>query len=151
MADGHFVERRLTLQLVAYWEKLRGHHPMPSEDDIDPEDLAELWDHCFLVQVKDTAGQDYHYSYLGAAIVEAYHGGLSESDSGGLVTLNAAKLTGSYSRVISTCLPVIEDGEFKNLKGDLVKYRQCMLPLGEGNKVDAIFGGMRFKVFHSQP
>src|SRR5437868_14345399 len=100
MSDGHTIERRLTLQLVAYWEKLRNSRPMPSENDINPEELGELWDYCFLVQVRDAARRDYHFSYLGGAIVEAYRGKLSEGDSGSLVTLHADKLSAGYGRVI---------------------------------------------------
>jgi hypothetical protein len=146
MPERNFVERRLTLRLVAYWERLRGERPMPSENDIDPEDLAELWDFCFLVQVKDLAKKDFNYTYLGSAIVEAYRGGLSGDDPTALVTPDPKKLAFNYTRVINTKLPVIEEGEFSNLRGDTVKFRQCMLPLGQGPEVEAIFGGMRFKI-----
>jgi hypothetical protein len=143
------IERRLTLRLVAYWERLRGPRQMPSENDIDPEDLEELWDYCFLVQVRDLAKQDYNYTYLGSAIVEAYRSGLDADDPCSLVALNANKLTSSYHQVISARAPVIEEGEFRNLHGDIVKFRQCMLPLSHGTDVEAIFGGMRFKIFPS--
>ncbi len=146
MPDKQFVERRLALPLVAYWERLRGGRPMPSENDIDPEDLAELWDYCFLVQVADLAKEECNYTYLGSAIVEAYRGGLSDDDPAALVAPDAKKLAFNYTRVINTKLPVIEEGEFSNLRGDTVKFRQCMLPLGKGQEVEAIFGGMRFKI-----
>lgn len=142
-----FIERRITVRLVAYWEKIRGAHAMPSENDIDPDDLSDLWDYCFLVHVQDLKQEDYNYTYLGSAIVEAYRGGLSANDPSGIVAPNAEKLTSNYLRVIEGKKPVIEEGEFKNLRGDTVKYRQCMLPLGTGDTVEAIFGGMRFKIF----
>ena len=40
-----------------------------------------------------------------------------------------------------------EEGEFDNTLLGTVKYRQCILPLGENGKVEAILGGMHFKVF----
>jgi hypothetical protein len=147
MTDLSGMERRLTLRLIAYWERVRGERLMPSESDIDPDDLHDLWDYCFLVQVRDLIKEDYNYTYLGSAIVDAYRAGLSMSDPGRLVAPSANKLTISYQQVINTRAPVIEEGEFNNLRGDRVKYRQCMLPLSYGEAVDAIFGGMRFKIF----
>lgn len=144
---GSGIERRLTLRLISYWERVRADKVMPSENDIDPEELADLWDYCFLVQVRDLAKNDYNYTYLGSAIVEAYRAGLSREDPSGIVAPNANKLAHNYARVINEKKPVLEEGEFYNLHGDLVKYRQCLLPLGYTEKVDAIFGGMRFKIF----
>lgn len=121
---------------------------MPTEADIDPDDLQDLWDYCFLIHVKDLSQPDYNYTYLGKAIQQAYNGELTDNDSGcGVASPNAGKLAVSYTKVIETRAPLIDEGEFINLRTDLVKYRQCLLPLGDGDKVDAIFGGMRFKVF----
>lgn len=141
------IERRITLRLIAYWERLRAGRAMPEEINIDPEDLSDLWDHCFLVQVRDLQKKDYNYTYLGTAIMDAYRGGLSVDDSGSIVTLNANKLAGNYAQVMETCKPVIDEGEFENAKACTVKYRQCLLPLGKDGVVDAIFGGMRYKIF----
>jgi hypothetical protein len=149
MHDTHTTERRITLRLIAYWEKLRAQKPMPSEADIDPDDLQDLWDYCFLIHVKDLGKPDYNYTYLGKAIQQAYLGELADDPEDLLISPNAAKLTASYNRVIESKLPVVEEGEFNNLHNDVVKYRQCMLPLGENGTVDAIFGGMRFKVFQA--
>lgn len=140
-------ERRINVRLVAYWERIRAGREMPSENDIDPEDLADLWDYCFLIQVRDLAKDDYNYTYLGAAIVEAYRNGLSQDDPGKVVSLNANTLAPNYTRVIDTRRPVMDEGEFLNPHGDTVKFRQCLLPLGHGNTVESIFGGMRFKIF----
>ena len=140
------LERRITLRLVAYWEKMRNGRPMPTENDINPEDIEDLWDYCFLIHVADLDKPDYGYIYLGDAIISAYQEGLSAEDLGGIVSLHPSKLARSYHKVISSQRPVIEEGEFPNLAGNIVKYRQCLLPLGGNNKVDAIFGGMRYKV-----
>ncbi len=53
---------------------------MPAEQDIDPDDIRDLWDSCFLIRVKDLGKADYNYTYLGEAIIEAYHHGPSTSD-----------------------------------------------------------------------
>ena len=43
-------ERRFTQRLLYYWDEIRADRLMPSEYDIDPEAIAEIWDHCFLLQ-----------------------------------------------------------------------------------------------------
>lgn len=141
------VERRITLRLIAYWEKLRKDGVMPREEDIDPDDLQELWDYCFLIHTKDLAKKDYNYTYLGIELQKAYQGDLKEADGFDITPLNAKKLSGNYDIVINTQKPLISEGEFINLNNNLVKYRECLLPLGRSDKVEAIFGGMRFKVF----
>lgn len=144
-----FVEQRITFRLLGYWEQLRRENgrPMPSESDIDPDDIQDLWDYCFLVQTRDMYKDDYNYTYLGSAILHAYKGGLSMDNPCGLVSPNANRLALNYSRILETRQPILEEGEFRNVRNQLVKYRQCLLPLGYGDEVDAIFGGMRFKIF----
>lgn len=141
------VERRITLRLLAYWEKIRGSRLMPHEDDIDPDDIADLWDNCFLVHVTDLKKPDYNYTYLGDAIALAYQGDLLADASEEIVSPHASKLSVCYDQIISTKKPVVDEGVFRNHHNDIVKYRQCLLPLGEGEEVQAIFGGMRYRIF----
>ena len=141
-------ERRITLRLLAYWNEIRGDRPFPSENDIDPDRLEDVWDYCFLVQVRDLKNtQDYNYTYLGSAIVQAYKGALAEDACAAIVSPNASSLNAAFQRVLSTHAPVIEEAEFNNLRGQVIKFRQILLPLAHGTHIDAIFGGMRFKVF----
>ncbi|MEQ1790516.1 MAG: PAS domain-containing protein [Rickettsiales bacterium] len=147
MSETNVLERRITLRLISYWEKMRKQNAMPAEADIDPDDLQDLWGYCFLIHVKDLDKPDYNYIYLGQEIQHAYQGELAGCDAGAIASPNAGKLADSYTKVIETCLPLLDEGEFVNLHNDVVKYRQCLLPLGKDGKVDAIFGGMRFKIF----
>ncbi len=140
-------ERRITVRLMAYWEKIRAGRPMPREQDVDPDIISDLWDYCFLLSVKDMGKEGYQYTYLGSEIKKAYQGGLSETDTGGLISPNADRLADCYMEIIHTKAPVVDEGEFRNSVGDMVKYRQCLLPLGEDGAVKAVFGGMRYKIF----
>lgn len=143
----HAQERRLTVRLLSYWEKLRRDRPMPGEQDLDPEHIKDLWGHCFLVHLKDVDKPGYHYTYLGPEIRSAYTGGLPDEEVGELISPNAAKLTECYKEIRQSRKPLIDEGEFRNARGDLVRYRQCLLPLGSGAEVDAVFGAMRYRVF----
>lgn len=141
------VERRLTIRMLSYWEKLRKERAMPRESDIDPDDLADLWDSCFLIHVRDLDKPDYNYTYLGQDIIDAYKHGLSDDDAVGLCSPNAQQLAVSFKEIIDTKTPRVEEGQFTNVRQETVKFRQCLLPLGEDGRVDAILGGMRFKIF----
>ena len=142
------MERRITLRLLAYWEKIRGERAMPAESDLSSEDISDLWRDCFLVHIEDPAKAEYEYKYLGANIITAYRDGISDGDHS-LVSPNAGKLAKCYAQVIINCHPLLDEGEFKNSRGEIIKYRQCLLPLGVDQQVRAIFGGMRFKAFPS--
>lgn len=149
MNNPNFIERRMTLRLLRYWESIKGAREFPSENDIDPDDevIADIWDGCFVIQVRDIyEKQDYNYTYLGPAIIEAYKGGITGDAECGIISPNASKLEQSFHQVLSTRAPILQDGEFKNLKNITIKYRQCLLPLGEQDKIQAIFGGMSFKM-----
>ena len=141
------IERRITLRLLSYWEKLRKGRPMPTEQDINPEDIQDLWDNCFLIHVTDLSKSDYNYTFLGEAIAEAYNHGIADEQSGGMISPNAGKLTTSFRQIMETAKPLTEEGEFRNIRQEMVKYRQCLLPLGGDGKIEAMFGGMTFKIF----
>lgn len=154
IAGTHYVvanpsgpERRITYRLLAYWEALRGQRPMPEENDVDPDAIADIWDHCFVMQVRDILRKDYIYTYLGPSIAEAFRSGLSVDDAGGMVSPDASRLAPHYQQVLDHARPLVENGEFVNLRGQTVKFRQCLLPLGREGRVEAVFGGMRFKIF----
>jgi hypothetical protein len=142
-------ERRITLRLLAYWEKMRAGRPMPSEKDIRPGDVQDLWDNCFLIQVANPPRKS-DYKHLGDAIRRAYLGGDLEDHDPRLISMDPAELEAHYERIITTKEPVVDEGEFRNPFNETIRYRQCLLPLGENGRVKAIFGGMRFRVFPSK-
>lgn len=137
-------ERRITLRLLAYWEKRRGARPMPTEVEIDPADIADLWENCFLAHTRDIGKEGYHFTYLGKAIEDVYREGLTDADERSTVFPDMDILAKGYRHVIDKVAPLVQEGEITNPHGDVFKYRQVLLPLGNGRKVDAVFGGMRF-------
>lgn len=136
-------ERRITLRLLAYWEKKRNGRPMPLESDMDPADIADLWEYCFMAHTKDIGKAGYHFAYLGKAIHDVYRSGLSPSDEENVFP-NMDILAKGYNHVIEKKTPLVDEGEITNPHGDVFKYRQVLLPLGDNGTVKAVFGGMRF-------
>lgn len=135
-------ERRISIRLLGYWEKLRRGRDIPEEADIKPDDILDLWDSCLIVH---PVGGEYSYKHLGLDLTESYLFGLPP-ESGRLPT-DTKHLVDSYDQVMKSAKPLIDEGQIVLLDGTVIKYRQCLLPLGKNGKVEAIFGGMRYKVF----
>jgi hypothetical protein len=141
-------DHRLTTRLLSYWRQVRGVNTMPQESDIDPDDLGADWDSCFLLQARDVEHmEDYNFTYLGADIIRAYRGSVLDEQNHYMVGPQASRLSGIFHRVLLTGAPVYDEGEFVTAQGARILYRQCALPLGGPDKgVEAIFGGMHYKV-----
>jgi len=144
MIDTSGDERRLTLRLLSYWEKKRGVRAMPREEDIDPADIADLWEYCFVAQVADIEKKNYPFTYLGKTIEDVYRFGLPLDEARGAILQDTSILTAHYDEVAAKATPFVGEGDFTNPHGDQFSFRQVLMPLGEGDKVQAIFGGMRF-------
>src|SRR4051812_19965755 len=129
------VERRINLRLLSYWEKLRKGRAMPSREEIRKDDLPDLWGSCFLIHASDLYRDKANctYVYLGQDIIDSYHEGHLKGDSGEMISPSAGNSLPHFLQVIQTGKPLLEEGEFNNQDGALVKYRQCLLPLGRGD------------------
>ncbi len=141
-------EKRINELLYAYWDNMRGSRPYPSESEIDPDELEEIWDSVFLVQLKPGDQVGFRYAYLGNSLLEAY--GEDDTDSKileQLISPDSPPLVKKFQEVEKAGQPVVDEGEFKNRKNMLVKYRSVMLPLGSKSRVEFIIGGMKWKSF----
>lgn len=148
VAESLMMERRINLRLLGYWEKLRGTRQMPAESEFHPEDINDLWNDCMLVKVGGPGKPDT-YSYMSPGIIELYRSDLKEEEKGSLIALQSPQIILGCKKVAESGRPVVHEGEFYNNHNELVKFRLCLLPLGEHGQVTAILGGMRFKVFRT--
>ena len=140
--------KRVTDKLLQYWQDLKGDARFPSEEDIDPEALKEVWDSCFMIQVPDMGeGGTYNYTYLGSNIIRSYGTDLTQDAAQPLASPTAERLASLYQKVLARKMPVICEGRFINNQGQEIRYRQCLLPFGTGDTVTMIFGGMRYKIY----
>ncbi len=152
MDEGHFiVERRATRRVFNYWQSLCHGRAMPEEADIDPDALGDDWPHCFLLQTRDIDHiEHFSFTYLGEGILAAYqHAGIAV-DNLFLIGPKAFYLAPHFAHVMTTRSPLLEDSHFIADNDTQVFYRQCLLPVGNGKKVEAIFGAMVFKPALSQ-
>ncbi len=137
-------------RLQEYWEKIKDNRHYPSENEINPDDLEDIWASCFLVSIDDvTRRLGYRYSYLGEDLIEAYGDDISNPDIAmKLVSTSNSGMIEKFDEVIRTEVPVIDESEFVNLKHLKVRYRTCLLPLGtKSGAVSHIIGCMRWRVY----
>ena len=144
-------KRRIPDILMTYWEGLKAGRAFPAEDDLNPDDMEKegFWKDAFLIHTSEIAKrQEYQFAYLGSAIQQAYGEDLTGIYARSFASPSAASLADIYFEVIATRKPVTDEGEFVNARNMVVRYRQCLVPLGKsGNKVDAILGAMRYRLY----
>lgn len=143
-------EFRFHERLQEYWDDLRGNRKFPTESEINPDDLPDIWSSCFLVSIDDvTRRLGYRYSYLGDSLIEAYGDDLTNPDIAlKLVSAANAPMIEKFNEVLKTQKPIIDIAEFVNLKFLNIRYRTCLLPLGVNERdITHIIGCMRWKVY----
>lgn len=144
-------ERRLVNQLIDYWRDLKGEEALPKESYIDPKNVQDIWDDCFLLQVDQRVhGRGLHYSYLGSGISKVLKGenSLDQQAYDKLSCTKSSDIGKRVLKVIDNYEPLIDEGEFVSQEGITVKYRRCFVPLAKDNDdLGYVLGGIRWKAF----
>lgn len=135
------AERRITLRLLAYWEKLRRGRTMPTEAEVTAHDIADLWQDCFILHFDSESR--LRTDYIGPDLLSLLQ---HHMDRKSPVMLEGKAAQSWLADMQKTPRPILHEGEMTNAKGRLVRYRQCMLPLGDDDRLTAILGAMRCKV-----
>ncbi|MGE0754342.1 MAG: PAS domain-containing protein [Alphaproteobacteria bacterium] len=136
------TERRLTLRLLSYWEKLRRGRAMPPEREITRDDIADLWLDCFIFRMRPDGSLQQHS--IGDAIEIMLRNDMNKLSPLMLADDNDRQW---FATMQQNQRPCMVEGEFTNNAGRPVRYRMCLLPLGEDGRVTAVLGGMNCKVF----
>jgi hypothetical protein len=135
--------------LLGYWNRLRGDRAFPRENEINPEAIADIWSYCFLISVDEvTSRLGYRYSYLGKDLVAAYGDEVNFPEiTSRLLSSTGSSMMQKLNDVLQRRQPVVDESEFTNIQNVKVKYRSCMLPLGDNGCVTHILGCMRWKMY----
>jgi len=139
-------DQRITSVIMGHWEGIKKGKAMPSEHDLDPTVLEQILDSCYLVGAVGVQSGKYDYKYIGKNVVSAY-----ESEETQRIDYEKGNPLTQKNKIIE-CIenkrPISDEGEFVNTKGEIVRYRQCIVPLSnDGVNVDSILGGIRYKIF----
>ncbi len=136
-------ERRIHKQLLNYWKELGKDGRIPLESDLNPEELKDVWDNCFIINTKNGK-----YSYLGKNLLAINEGKgiLAKSIYDNFVCPKNSNLPSVVKHVVQSKEPVIQESVLESQYGVKVKYRRCFLPLSDSsNDVAYILGGFRWK------
>jgi hypothetical protein len=147
--NGQDKESRSSVILRDYWNKLRGKRPYPRENEINPDEIAEIWASCFLVSIDDvTHRMGFRYSYLGDKLIEAYGDDLRNPEIVmNLLSTGNPALTEKFNEVLKKKEPTWVESEFTNIKRESVKFRVSIFPLGKNDRVTHILGCMRWRMY----
>jgi hypothetical protein len=141
--------RRITDVLHQYWDNKRGDRPYPMLSDINPDDLDDVWNSCFVVQLHHIQNKEnYCFTYFGEILQRAYTRDLTDVAIKYLVTPHADHLAEQYEKVLKTGEPIIDESSYENRDHITVSYRQCLLPVGldDDGSIGFILGGIRYKL-----
>lgn len=142
-------DRRITEQLMKYWTELKGSRRFPSETQVDPDKLKDIWARCFLIDAKDfKTGGTYKYSYLGEELIQAFGDQLTEEEAAHLISTSNVEVVEKINQVLRSRAPLIIESEFTNTHNVRIRFREILLPLGSNDEnAEFILGGMRWKAF----
>lgn len=124
-----FAERRLNQRVFSYWQTLRCEHELPSANDIDPSELGDDWDHCFILDLSADYGFP-KFEYLGTSLAKFSGVFLSGHNDWTRTVLDAA--TDQVAKVVDSTGPVLCDDELTLFDGRRLLFRSVLLPLSVG-------------------
>lgn len=126
------LERRLIVQLLSYWENKCNGRPMMAESEMDWSELEELAPDCFFIKITaDDPAVEYEITMRGSEMHPQWP--------------DSTQLKADIQSIVSKKSYIMDGQQLFDSDGSLLKFRICMLPLGDGSKVSAILGGARFK------
>lgn len=124
------MERRMVMQMLAHWRKLRGDRMFPFFDDVDPLEIPEIWANVFVLEL-GVYPDDPLFRLAGEAFAAA---------SSPLRNIRISEVPGNtlaeqsvsyYQEFIKNGIPISRDGEFTKSDGTTMLYRGVILPMND--------------------
>ncbi len=142
-------EQRLTLRVLKYWEVARKAADIPEYAKLNGPAMDDLWGHCFVVSVNtEDKLAAYRYIYMGRPIAELYGRDLTDLYVGHSTGSFPGKIIHyKFIDVVKGRKPVHDEGHFINENGKIVKYRACIMPLGNKKTVTHLLVAVSHGVF----
>lgn len=131
----------MVLRLLSHWRQWCGDSQFPSFTDVNPVEMAEIWDYCFVLDfvgheddpIVRTVG-DKLQQYMPEPVRNCL---LSDLPPRTLIE-NAA---GYYQEILSRGVPISRGGEFVKFDGMKVLYRSIIMPMSDdGTVVSGLLG-----------
>src|SRR5262249_38942269 len=113
-------------RIYNYWEAKRATSAFPRPADIDPAELGEDWQSCFILDIRSCVGFS-KFEFLGPELAKFSGVFLSGRQDWASTVLD--KATGQVSKVISSGGPVFCDDALTLFDGQRLLFRSVLLPL----------------------
>jgi len=125
------MERRMVLRLLSQWRDWCGDDKYPSFASVDPIQIAEIWDYCFVLDIVGhednpivrTVGAELH-NYLPESVRNIP---LSDVPASSLIEHAASY----YQEILARGVPILHGGEFIKHDGMKVLYRSIIMPMSD--------------------
>jgi len=142
-------ERRLVLRLLDYWRDLSGERDMPAIADVDCVAMSDMWDYCFVLDLRDGAPRILHF---GAWHAEFYGKDMTGAALSDLTKDTLAERSVRYlDEILRRRVPVTYGAAANDPGGRHILYRSIMMPLSEdGTTITGILGGSNCKLVDDQ-
>lgn len=136
-------ERRLVLRLLSYWHELCGDRNFPSLAEIDPTQIPDLWEHCFVLEIGGHAENPVFRS-IGAGLAEQAGLNLTDKRVTDLPEQTLVAAAVSYvDEVLRKNVPISRGGEYLAPDGVRVHYRSILLPMSDdGETISGLLGAV---------
>lgn len=131
--------------LRQYWDSLRGTRAFPLLGDVDVNAIRDIWAYCFVVAVDN---ETYRYTHLGSELAPISVADDTRPHVARAFANDSAQMIKKFAEVVARQKPLVEKSEFSNNAGQIIRYRMCLLPMGnEFNQVGYVMGCVRWKIF----
>jgi hypothetical protein len=141
---GH-LDDSVHMALFYVWLRHTGWRPMPTESDVDFEDLAPILPHVGLVDVLD-GGQRFRYRHIGPWSAALLSGDVGEEDiDAGVDAPHLVWLHDLYTDVVRRRTPVYAECVYKAENTRRIWTMRLVLPLaGHRDQVDSLVYSVSF-------
>jgi len=143
-SDHDRKERRLIRKLLGYYLQKCGDRAFPTLSDIDPDDIADMWDRCFLLDTADNRDFPY-FQHLGPSLVK--YSGILLSGKTDWATILLDKAVLNFRQTIEKRVPVLVEDKLARFDGRVILFRSTLLPLSDDeDTVNYILGAASGRV-----
>jgi hypothetical protein len=134
-------ENRMVLQLFTYWKRISKERLFPSLVDVDPNGIADIWPHCFILDVTTEVDRPvFHYigkslerdRQIDLALAEIEKTELDEPKRTPPTRLGQAAK--NFRQTILKKSPVSSGGVFEHPNGKTILFRSILLPLSDNDR-----------------
>ena len=139
-------ERRMQVRAYNYWASLLGDRPLPSIEDLAPEQLEDFGPNSVLLDFS-TGLENPAIVYLGSALRQEceIEGAIDYIDDVPARSL-LSRLTDHYLQIIANAAPIGFEAEFINQRDAEILYRGILMPFSsDGDTIDFVFGVINWK------